>query len=186
MILRVTTTAICGSDLHIYDGYIPTMKEDDILGHEFMGIVEEAGANHPLKKGDRVLIPFQISCGTCHFCKRMETALCDSTNPEGKEKMEKAYGQAAAGLFGCTPISMADIPADRLSMFACHARTSGPLRCLRVCLTSRYCFSRTFSRLVLWRLRIAASSPARPSPSGVAVQSDNSLFAAHSCWEQDV
>jgi threonine dehydrogenase-like Zn-dependent dehydrogenase len=65
-----------------------------------MGIVEEAGANHPLKKGDRVLIPFQISCGTCYFCKRMETALCDTTNPEGAEKMQKAYGQAAAGLFG--------------------------------------------------------------------------------------
>ena len=100
IILRVTTTAICGSDLHIYDGYIPTMEEDDILGHEFMGVVEEAGPNHPLKKGDRVLIPFQISCGTCHFCKRMETALCDTTNPEGAEKMQKAYGQAAAGLFG--------------------------------------------------------------------------------------
>ncbi|HEX4426227.1 MAG TPA: alcohol dehydrogenase catalytic domain-containing protein, partial [Terriglobales bacterium] len=100
IILRVTTTAICGSDLHIYDGYIPTMKEGDILGHEFMGVVEEAGPNHPLKKGDRVLIPFQISCGTCHFCKRMETALCDTTNPEGAEKMQKIYGQAAAGLFG--------------------------------------------------------------------------------------
>jgi threonine dehydrogenase-like Zn-dependent dehydrogenase len=57
----VTTTAICASDLHIYDGYIPTMEEDDILGHEFMGVVEEAGLNHPLEKGDRVLIPFQIS-----------------------------------------------------------------------------------------------------------------------------
>jgi threonine dehydrogenase-like Zn-dependent dehydrogenase len=89
IILRVTTTAICGSDLHIYDGYIPTMKEGDILGHEFMGVVEEASPNHPLKKGDRVLIPFQISCGTCHFCKRMETALCDTTNPEGAEKMQK-------------------------------------------------------------------------------------------------
>jgi len=60
IILRITTTAICGSDLHIYDGYIPTMEKDDILGHEFMGIVEEAGAIHPLKKGDRVLIPFQL------------------------------------------------------------------------------------------------------------------------------
>src|SRR3978361_332552 len=96
VILRVTTTAICGSDLHLYDGFIPTMEEGDILGHEFMGIVEEAGANHRLKKCDRVLIPFQISCGTCHFCKRMETALCDVTNPEGAEKMQKAYGQVAA------------------------------------------------------------------------------------------
>jgi threonine dehydrogenase-like Zn-dependent dehydrogenase len=100
IILRVTTTAICGSDLHLYDGFIPTMEKDDILGHEFMGIVEETGQGHPLQRGDRVLIPFQISCGVCHFCKRMETALCDNTNPEGAEKMEKAYGQVAAGLFG--------------------------------------------------------------------------------------
>src|SRR6185312_1884865 len=99
-IIRVTSTAICGSDLHIYDGYIPSMEKGDILGHEFMGIVEEAGPNHPLKKGDRVLIPFQISCGACHYCKRMETALCDTTNPKGAEKMQKAYGQVAAGLFG--------------------------------------------------------------------------------------
>jgi len=100
IILRVTTTAICGSDLHLYDGYIPTMEKDDVLGHEFMGVVEETGPNHRLKKGDRVLIPFQIACGTCHFCMRMETALCDNTNAEGREKMQKAYGQAAAGLFG--------------------------------------------------------------------------------------
>jgi threonine dehydrogenase-like Zn-dependent dehydrogenase len=100
VILRITTTAICGSDLHIYDGFIPTMEKGDVLGHEFMGVVEEAGKDHPLKKGDRVIIPFQISCGQCHFCQRMETALCDTTNPEGAEKMKTAYGQAAAGLFG--------------------------------------------------------------------------------------
>jgi threonine dehydrogenase-like Zn-dependent dehydrogenase len=62
------------------------MEKGDVLGHEFMGVAEEAGVNHPLKKGDRVLIPFQIACGTCHYCKRMETALCDTTNPEGAEK----------------------------------------------------------------------------------------------------
>jgi threonine dehydrogenase-like Zn-dependent dehydrogenase len=99
-IIRVTTTAICGSDLHIYDGYIPTMEKGDILGHEFMGVVEEVGSGNRLKKGDRVIIPFQIACGQCYFCQRMETALCDTTNPEGAEKMEKLYGHAAAGLFG--------------------------------------------------------------------------------------
>jgi threonine dehydrogenase-like Zn-dependent dehydrogenase len=99
-IIRVTSTAICGSDLHIYDGFIPTMEEGDILGHEFMGVVEEVGSQNTLKKGDRVIIPFQIACGHCHFCRRMETALCDTSNPEGAEKMKKAYGHAAAGLFG--------------------------------------------------------------------------------------
>jgi threonine dehydrogenase-like Zn-dependent dehydrogenase len=99
-IIRITSTAICGSDLHIYDGYIPTMEKGDILGHEFMGVVEEVGSLNTLKKGDRVIIPFQIACGQCYFCQRMETALCDTTNPEGAEKMKKLYGHAAAGLFG--------------------------------------------------------------------------------------
>ena len=87
-ILRISATAICGSDLHIYDGYIPTMEKGDILGHEFMGVVEEVGSDHRLKKGDRVIIPFQIACGQCYFCQRMETALCDTTNPEGAPEME--------------------------------------------------------------------------------------------------
>jgi threonine dehydrogenase-like Zn-dependent dehydrogenase len=100
VILRITATAICGSDLHIYDGYIPTMEKGDVLGHEFMGIVEETGKDNGLKKGDRVIIPFQIACGQCHFCRRMETALCDTTNAEGAGKMRTLYGQAAAGLFG--------------------------------------------------------------------------------------
>ena len=100
VLLRVTSTAICGSDLHIYDGYIPTMEKGDILGHEFMGVVEEAGSKSNLKKGDRVIIPFQIACGSCYFCGRMQTALCDNTNTAGAEAMRKAYGQVAAGLFG--------------------------------------------------------------------------------------
>ena len=99
-IIKVTTTAICGSDLHIYDGFIPTMESGDVLGHEFMGVVEEVGKQNGLKKGDRVIIPFQISCGQCYFCKKTLTALCDNTNPEGGPKMEKLYGHGAAGLFG--------------------------------------------------------------------------------------
>jgi len=100
-IVRITSTAICGSDLHIYDGYIPTMEKGDVLGHEFMGIVEEVGTeNNKLKRGDRVVVPFQISCGQCYFCQRMQTALCDTTNPEGADTMKKMYGRVAAGLFG--------------------------------------------------------------------------------------
>ncbi|MEO8126266.1 MAG: zinc-dependent alcohol dehydrogenase [Bryobacteraceae bacterium] len=98
-ILRITSTAICGSDLHIYDGFIPTMEPGDVLGHEFMGIVEEVGKKNGLRKGDRVIIPFQISCGRCHYCRKTLTALCDTTNPNA-DKMEKLYGHSAAGLFG--------------------------------------------------------------------------------------
>ncbi len=68
-VIKVTRTAICGSDLHLYGGFIPTMESGDILGHEFMGIVEEVGSEvKKLKRGDRVVIPFTIACGNCNFC----------------------------------------------------------------------------------------------------------------------
>src|SRR5580700_1569863 len=77
-IIKVTRTAICGSDLHLYDGFIPTMESGDILGHEFMGIVEEVGKEVTnLQRGDRVVVPFTIACGNCFFCKRKIWAACD-------------------------------------------------------------------------------------------------------------
>src|SRR5688572_30956912 len=77
-IVKVTTTAICGSDLHIYDGYIPTMQKGDILGHEFMGEVVEVGTgNERLQVGDRVVVPFTIACGSCFFCHKQLWSLCD-------------------------------------------------------------------------------------------------------------
>src|SRR5918992_4411624 len=99
-ILRVTSTAICGSDLHLYDGYIPTMQPGDILGHEFMGEVVEVGPQvRNLKKGDRVVVPFTIACGQCFFCRRELWSLCDNTNPNAW-MAEKLYGASPAGLFG--------------------------------------------------------------------------------------
>jgi threonine dehydrogenase-like Zn-dependent dehydrogenase len=99
-IIKVTSTAICGSDLHIYDGFIPTMKSGDILGHEFMGEVVELGAGVTnLKIGDRVIIPFTISCGSCFFCNRDLSSLCDNSNPNAW-MVEKLMGHSPAGLFG--------------------------------------------------------------------------------------
>ncbi len=103
-ILRVTRTAICGSDLHLYDGYIPTMESGDILGHEFMGIVEEVGPEvKNLKRGDRVVVPFTIACGNCFYCKTDLWSLCDNTNPNA-QIAETMYGYSGSALFGYSHI----------------------------------------------------------------------------------
>src|ERR1700748_2988871 len=81
IILRVTATAICGSDLHLYRGKIPSLKQGDILGHEFMGIVEEVGTGvTKVREGDRVVVPFVIACGTCFFCESQLFSACENTN----------------------------------------------------------------------------------------------------------
>ncbi|MDZ4791428.1 MAG: zinc-dependent alcohol dehydrogenase [Hyphomicrobiales bacterium] len=102
-IIKITSTAICGSDLHLYDGYIPSMQSGDIIGHEFMGEVVEVGkgAAHKLKKGDRVVVPFVISCGKCFFCEKNQPAACDNSNPADTAQMsEIAYGYPMPGAFG--------------------------------------------------------------------------------------
>jgi threonine dehydrogenase-like Zn-dependent dehydrogenase len=99
-IVRVTRTAICGSDLHLYGGFIPGMKAGDILGHEFMGEVVDVGtACTGLARGDRVVVPFAIACGHCFFCQREQWSLCDNSNPNAAT-LEKIYGYSGAGLFG--------------------------------------------------------------------------------------
>lgn len=99
-IIRITSTAICGSDLHLYDGYMMGMEDGDILGHEPMGMVEEVGrAVTRLKKGDRVVVPFNISCGHCFFCRKKLFSCCENTNPDAP-KAAKLMGHAPAGLFG--------------------------------------------------------------------------------------
>ncbi|MFP4599887.1 MAG: zinc-dependent alcohol dehydrogenase [Persicimonas sp.] len=99
-IIKVTLTAICGSDLHLYDGYIPTMKEGDIMGHETVGEVVEIGSEvNNLSVGDRVVIPFPIACGSCHYCQHDKHSLCDNSNPNA-QMAEKAYGYSTAGIFG--------------------------------------------------------------------------------------
>lgn len=100
-IIKVTSTAICGSDLHLYDGVIPGLQSGDILGHEFMGEVVETGADSTLQKGQRVVVPFVIACGTCYFCNKHQYSACDNGNPVEKQDMTEAlYGHAMGGLFG--------------------------------------------------------------------------------------
>jgi threonine dehydrogenase-like Zn-dependent dehydrogenase len=101
-IIRITSTAICGSDLHLYDHMIPGMKSGDILGHEFMGEVVEVGeGNLKLQVGDRVVVPFVIACGDCFFCHKEQYAACDNSNPADKsDPSEIAYGYPMAAAFG--------------------------------------------------------------------------------------
>ncbi len=104
IILRVTATAICGSDLHIYNGFIP-QKNDMVLGHEFMGVIEEAGSGvKDLKKGDRVVIPFPIACGRCFFCQDDLPGHCENSNPEKYGPEGGLLDQKGGGLFGYTDL----------------------------------------------------------------------------------
>jgi threonine dehydrogenase-like Zn-dependent dehydrogenase len=100
-IIKITSTAICGSDLHLYDSYIPTLHKGDILGHEFMGEVVDTGPGSTLQKGQRVVVPFVIACGKCFFCEKQQFSACDNSNPAEKADMsEIMYGYPMSGLFG--------------------------------------------------------------------------------------
>ncbi|GAB3461352.1 zinc-dependent alcohol dehydrogenase [Massilia terrae] len=100
VIVKITSTAICGSDLHLYDGYVPSMEAGDILGHEFMGEVVECGAGvKRLKVGDRIVVPFPIACGHCFACEQKMFSVCENSNPNA-EMAEKMWGHSTAGIFG--------------------------------------------------------------------------------------
>ena len=106
-IIRLTSTCICGSDLHLVDGFIPFMKPGDIIGHEPMGIVEEVGPEvdkGKLKVGDRVVVPFPIGCGECFFCRRQLWSCCDNTNPKAYMG-EEMFGYSTAGIFGYSALT---------------------------------------------------------------------------------
>jgi threonine dehydrogenase-like Zn-dependent dehydrogenase len=126
-IVRVMLTAICGSDLHLYDGFIPTMRKGDILGHEFMGEVVDVGAeNTMLKVGDRVVVPFTISCGRCLFCERDLWSLCDNSNPNAW-MAEKLYGASPAGLYGYSHM-MGGYPGGQAEYVRVPFADVGPLK----------------------------------------------------------
>ncbi|WP_425252802.1 zinc-dependent alcohol dehydrogenase [Janthinobacterium sp. NFX145] len=99
-IIKVSSTAICGSDLHLYNGVVPTMEQGDILGHEFMGeVVETGSAVRKLRVGDRVVVPFPIACGRCFFCEQQLYSVCENSNPNAY-MAEKMWGHSGAGIFG--------------------------------------------------------------------------------------
>src|SRR4051794_35535309 len=104
-IVRITSTAICGSDLHLYDGYIPTMKRGDILGHEFIGDVVELGPEvRTLSIGARVVVPFPIACGACDRCQRGLYSACENPTPNAR-MAEKMFGHDTCGTFGCSRLT---------------------------------------------------------------------------------
>ena len=126
-IVRVTLTTICGSDLHLYDGHVPSMQEGDILGHEFMGEVVSVGsAVENLRPGDRVVVPFAIACGRCFFCQREQWALCDNSNPNAG-LAAAVYGFSCAGLFGCSHM-MGGYAGGQAQMVRVPFADVGPLK----------------------------------------------------------
>jgi len=127
IILRVTATAICGSDLHIYRGRIPMMKAGDILGHEFMGVVEDAGPGVTrVRKGDRVVVPFTIACGQCFFCTRKLFAACETTNPDRGAIVNKKDTRAGSALFGYSHL-YGGIPGGQAEFVRVPKANVGPL-----------------------------------------------------------
>lgn len=128
IILRVTATAICGSDLHIYRGKIPMMEHGDILGHEFMGVVEEAGPNvKAVNKGDRVVIPFVIACGECFFCHLNLHACCENTNTGRGAILNKKQIPPGAALFGYSHL-YGGVPGGQAEFVRVPHANVGPLK----------------------------------------------------------
>jgi threonine dehydrogenase-like Zn-dependent dehydrogenase len=126
-IIKVTGCAICGSDLHIYDGLIPSMERGDVLGHETMGEVVEVGSgNTRLKKGDRVVVPFTIACGECFFCQRGCFSACERSNPNATEA-SKLWGHSPAGLFGYSHL-LGGFPGGQAEYLRVPFADVGPIR----------------------------------------------------------
>lgn len=128
VILKITATAICGSDLHLYRGKIPELKDGDILGHEFMGRVIEAGpeVTH-LKKGDRVVVPFVIACGQCFFCEKQLFSACETTNPDRGAILNKKSIRSGAALFGFSHL-YGGIPGGQAEYVRVPKANVGPIK----------------------------------------------------------
>jgi len=128
IILRVTATAICGSDLHLYRGKIPQVKHGDVFGHEFMGVVEEVGpAVTAVNKGDRVIVPFVIACGSCFFCQLNLHAACETTNPGRGAILNKKQLPSGAALFGYSHL-YGGLPGGQAELVRVPKANTGPFR----------------------------------------------------------
>src|ERR1700744_2231147 len=128
IILPITATAICGSDLHLYRGKVPQLKSGDILGHEFMGVVEDVGSGvTKLEKGDRVVVPFVIACGDCFFCHRQVYSQCESTNPGSGGTLDAKGLRPSAALFGYTHL-YGGIPGGQAEYVRVPKADVGPIR----------------------------------------------------------
>jgi threonine dehydrogenase-like Zn-dependent dehydrogenase len=128
IILKITATAICGSDLHLYRGKVPGMKEGDIMGHEFMGIVVDAGPGvTALRKGDRVVVPFVIACGSCFFCDRHLYSACETTNPDRGAIMNKKDLRPGAALFGFSHL-YGGVPGGQAEYVRVPKANVGPIK----------------------------------------------------------
>ena len=127
IIVKISSTAICGSDLHIYGGFVPSMEEGDIVGHEPMGEVVEAGRDvKTLRRGDRVVVPFTISCGTCFFCRKQMFSLCDISNPNADAARE-VMSQSPAGLLGYSHL-LGGFPGGQAEYLRVPFADVGPVR----------------------------------------------------------
>src|SRR5690606_39196609 len=128
IILRVTATAICGSDLHLYRGKIPQVKDGDIFGHEFMGVVEEVGPQvTAVSKGDRVIVPFVIACGDCFFCQMDLHAACETTNPGRGAILNKKQIPPGAALFGYSHL-YGGVPGGQAELVRVPKANTGPFK----------------------------------------------------------
>jgi threonine dehydrogenase-like Zn-dependent dehydrogenase len=128
ILLKVTATAICGSDLHLYRGKMPGLKDGDILGHEFMGTVVETGSQVTrLQKGDRVVVPFIIACGQCFFCERQLFSACETTNPDRGAIMNKKNVRSGAAFFGYTHL-YGGVPGGQAEYVRVPEANAGPIK----------------------------------------------------------
>jgi threonine dehydrogenase-like Zn-dependent dehydrogenase len=169
-IIKMSCCAICGSDLHFFDGFMPGMKSGDIVGHEFMGEVVEVGAeNTKLKVGDRVVVPFTICCGDCEQCRRGNWSVCERTNRK-KDLGDLAFGHTTAGLFGYTHLTGGYAGGQAEYVRVPYADVA-PVK-----------IPATSSRPAGRRRRSATSSAPTPWPSGAPARSASSPSGAPSCW----